>query len=45
MSLVLSLTLLSFKCVKLAWSLGFDLFRARRDPRARVTVRVGLGLG
>ena len=29
------------KSVKLAWSLGFELFRVRRVARARV----GLGLG
>ena len=32
------------RCVKLAWSLGLDLFRAKRLPRGRVTVGVGLGL-
>ena len=33
------------KCVKLAWSLGFDLFRVRRVARARIWVAVYLGLG
>ena len=31
--------------MKLAWSLGFDLFRVMRAARARVRVGVGLGLG
>ena len=33
----------SCKCVKLAWSLGFYLFRVRRVVRARVRIGVGLG--
>ena len=33
------------KCVKLAWSLGFDLFRVRKVARARIWVVVALGLG
>ena len=33
------------KSVKLAWNLGFDLFRVRRVARARVRIGVGLGLG
>ena len=33
------------KCAKLAWSLGFDLFRIRRVASARIWIVVGLGLG
>ena len=33
------------KSVKLAWSMGFDLFRVRRVARARVMVGVRLGIG
>ena len=33
------------KCVKLAWSLGSDLFRVRRVARARIWVVVGLCKG
>ena len=33
------------KCVKSAWSLGFDLFRVRSVARARVRIGVDLGLG
>ena len=33
------------KCVKLAWSLGFDLFRVRRFARAKIWAVVGLGSG
>ena len=33
------------ECAKLAWGLGFDLFRVRRVARSRIWVVGGLGLG